>query len=617
MATHVQCTPEELNDAKNPAEAQLKSQPSAPVMKEDRNADPIKADVYSCALNPFMAGSYNVSLYMANEKRTGGKMNSGDHIAGLATVYDYDGYYEASLLSRDSKGTLHMVQYYPRIDSIAPAAGSTEGGTVVTIEGGGFPMDDSFASVQVAGRKCVVTYASIERIVCNTTAQVNATIPGKVAAEIDHDAAGVPDVAMVSAQLVGNWSRVSDSKASGESGASYLLWAEQQQRAAAASASSVGAAAAEADVAWASFSPPGEAVNVSGVYELLLTVPTSIEHRNVFPSWCARLSKNVSVVVRSGHGYSLATVDLAAAAGASSAGLALVGSFAILSGASTLATVDASGAGACVAVGGALLRFKGPISAGCTDPLAANYDAQVAEDDGSCVFVGGRGLTTQSWSAMNPQYKLDDWYPKEEFQTWSSGGYCHPEKAADAFPASATSLEPCLRGDCPLHQQCGEAAFCCVSALHSGCTPTSLAAQDVDPEGFKLIFRHDMARAGPWKKGVWRSANATTDPERDAFSLLTELEDYRRPDGRFEFKACWPKSGFKRCQVRIEDNKYEILFDVGNPKSAFSLTALDSAPEPDDESFKHEQFRHVRRLPILNQCQPGRRLRVQRPAVQR
>ena len=47
MATHVQCTPDDLNDAKNPAEGHIKSPPSAPVMKEDRNADPIKENEYS------------------------------------------------------------------------------------------------------------------------------------------------------------------------------------------------------------------------------------------------------------------------------------------------------------------------------------------------------------------------------------------------------------------------------------------------------------------------------------------------------------------------------------------------------------------------------------------
>ena len=90
-------------------------------------------------------------------------------------------------------------------------------------------------------------------------------------------------------------------------------------------------------------------------------------------------------------------------------------------------------------------------------------------------------------------------------------------------------------------------AFCCVSGLHNGCTPQNKIFEDVDKEGWKLMFRHDAGRAGAWNKGVWHSTNATTDPNQNMFSLLDELEDYRRPDGRFEFKACWPGSGFRSC----------------------------------------------------------------------
>ena len=31
-------------------------------------------------------------------------------------------------------------------------------------------------------------------------------------------------------------------------------------------------------------------------------------------------------------------------------------------------------------------------------------------DDGSCLYLGGRGLTTRAWSAMTDRYKLDDWW---------------------------------------------------------------------------------------------------------------------------------------------------------------------------------------------------------------
>ena len=46
------------------------------------------------------------------------------------------------------------------------------------------------------------------------------------------------------------------------------------------------------------------------------------------------------------------------------------------------------------------------------------------EDDGSCLYLGGRGLTTRSWSTMHQAYKLDDWYPATEYETWGTEQYC-------------------------------------------------------------------------------------------------------------------------------------------------------------------------------------------------
>ena len=96
-------------------------------------------------------------------------------VAGLAVTYDADGYYDHHLLSRDSKGKLHDLQYYPRIDELLPSVGSTAGGTQVTINGGGFSMDESLNEVWVGGKKCTITYCTIEQIVCNTTALDNST----------------------------------------------------------------------------------------------------------------------------------------------------------------------------------------------------------------------------------------------------------------------------------------------------------------------------------------------------------------------------------------------------------------------------------------------------------
>ena len=148
---------------------------AAVVMKEDFNADPITKDTLHCGLGDFEAGSYNVSVYMDNDKRGSSRY----YVAGLSTVYDEDGYWDAHLLSYDSRGVLHELQYYPRIDSISPAHGSLEGGTEITINGGGFSMDESVNDVLVDGKACAITYSTLEVIRCNTSAYGNETRTAK------------------------------------------------------------------------------------------------------------------------------------------------------------------------------------------------------------------------------------------------------------------------------------------------------------------------------------------------------------------------------------------------------------------------------------------------------
>ena len=44
-------------------------------------------------------------------------------------------------LSRDAHGVTYAFQYYPHVTSVMPAVGSLEGGTLLTIRGGGFSDD--------------------------------------------------------------------------------------------------------------------------------------------------------------------------------------------------------------------------------------------------------------------------------------------------------------------------------------------------------------------------------------------------------------------------------------------------------------------------------------------
>ena len=548
--THTQCRPGSLNSIRDPLRPDTPPVTTAAVMKEDRNPAPIAFDTYQCALGDFPAGSYNVSVYMSNGQRTlGGSQDTGTHVGGLAVVYDEDGYLEPGLFNRDSKGTLHMVQYYPRIDSVFPPAGSLGGNTVVTITGGGFPMNEEEVAVAVAGRPCVVSYASIESIICNTTAKGNSTVFTKVSVG-DHGAVGVADVWMAPSDTVGSWDTISSASAEG---GSYLGWADQ----------------ASPGEAWVTFSPSGGSVGTSGIYEFLLGLPAS-------DASCWPRHVNASVIIRSGSGYTSIPVDMSQ--GGAAGGYAMLGNFTLVAGATTFVTIDTTGSNSCIAADTVLLRFQEPVSVGCTDPDAENYDADVMFDDGSCLYLGGRGVSMASWSAMADPYSIDDWYPQEEFEVWGTGGFCEvPSNATDE------ALAECLHGNCEYHGQCGVSSFCCISDKHNGCTPVR-EFKGVDASGWKLVFRHDMKVAGPWVHGQFATNGTDGHGDLSAFSLLADLEEFRRPsDGRFEFRACWPGSGFKSCMEWIQLRNPMANPDLTNTYATCLKCPYTSDVSPDGE----------------------------------
>ena len=573
-ATHTQCRPGKLNSIRDPLRPDTPPVTTAAVMQEDRNPAPIATDLYQCGLGDFMAGSYNVSVYMANTMRTtGASANSALYVPGLAAVYDEDGYLEPGLFATDGSGSLHMVQYFPRIDSVSPTLGSLGGGTVLTLQGGGFPMDESDAAVFVNGRRCVVTYASIESLVCNTSAYNpdNAIAPTRVAVEASDYAATADSVAEGGSVLLstnGNgWADVTSASAVGGTYAAWTNLAGQDESDAAAASAS----------AWAVLAPAASAegggtVAVSGVYDLLLSVPAP-------DASCADRPVNVSVVVRGSGSYMSVTVDMSGGDG-TAAELLPLGRFVLLAGATTTVTISGGGAraGQCVAVDDVVFQFVSALSEGCTDPDAENYDARALKDDGSCLYLGARGVSTQSWTAMSAAYALDDWYPQEEYETWGAGGFCK-------VPSNATAeaLEACWQGDCEFHQQCGADSFCCLSSSHAGCVPVR-ELRDVDGRGWKLVFRHDLGQAGSWTHGLFATNGTAGHDDRTMFSLLAQLEDFRRPsDGRFEFKACWPGSGFKSCMEWIQ-MKNPLL----NPGSTNTYATCTSCSYFSDESPEGE-----------------------------
>ena len=348
---------------------------------------------------------------------------------------------------------------------------------------------------------------------------------------------------------MGNWTVVESTTAHN---GSYLAWDART--------------GSTAGSAWATFVP--REIPVSGHYELFLRLPAE-------DSACSPRARNASVIVRGSGAYSHVTVDLdpngdltttdaiatpdRRLAGTSSefpsgGSYISLGKYTLLRGADSLVTVDTSYAGdSCMAVDSIKMIFVEALSSGCTDPLAENYDAVVEEDDGSCLYRGGRGVNTKSWSAMSSQYKLDDWYPAEEYEVWATGEYC---AVPDGFGQENETA--CWHDNCKMHQQCGTTSFCCVASEHHGCTPVH-NIEGQDEEGWKLIFRHDINAAGYWDHGMWEVDDESEIKTK--FSMLDQLESFRRPgDGRFEFKMCWPESGFKSCQHWVQ-----LLNPLRNP----------------------------------------------------
>lgn len=78
-------------------------------MAEDFSAEPIEEDTIRCALGDFEAGSYNISVYLRNDKRSGGSLSSPYYLSGLAIVFDHNGFYEPSLLRSESRASSRLV----------------------------------------------------------------------------------------------------------------------------------------------------------------------------------------------------------------------------------------------------------------------------------------------------------------------------------------------------------------------------------------------------------------------------------------------------------------------------------------------------------------------------
>jgi len=107
----------QLHTVRYPAELDLMSTNSKPVIAEGCGPEPIADNVFTCILTDISAISSNTSVLLDNIERSGGNRNNAQCQAGLAIVCDF---MEASLFSEVSHGNLYMVSNNLSIRAVCP-----------------------------------------------------------------------------------------------------------------------------------------------------------------------------------------------------------------------------------------------------------------------------------------------------------------------------------------------------------------------------------------------------------------------------------------------------------------------------------------------------------------
>ena len=363
-STQALCRPEDLNLAANPSTGEV-DMASEPVLMETRTPAPIAKDRFRCRVGDFGAGSYYINVV---------------HTKGLSVT-------DASLAKgeqRDHLGRPYLLQYYPVVSSVSPESGSVAGGLQVVVRGGGFSMLEANNTVTIGQLPCRVTYATLEELRCVAGDEAAATEVARAGAASGaaqaarrrlaaETAARATTLALpeTAAAATGDWRVMSNA---GAGGGAFLadMNAGKGER-------------------WLAFAP---AIAATAWYRVSVVVPP-------MEAGCLPRAATMTVAVtHNGPGASrteAVTVRTDAAA-RSETGRAFVGEFrfrAQAAGAGAEVVVDTAGTSGCVAVDGVHLEPVAPASTerrGCRDALAANFDRLATTDDGSCLFVGGRGI---------------------------------------------------------------------------------------------------------------------------------------------------------------------------------------------------------------------------------
>ena len=480
----------------------------------------VTEDAVKCYLGDFSAGSYNASIFLDTLERDGYGGLTWDRVANV---------------SRDAFGVAHAVQYYPRVDSVAPSSGSLEGGTLLTIRGGGFDDDASRLFVEVAGRPCAVVSSTLVEITCKTAdlSAVDAGPPRARHEELLRASGAAPaspeaDVGPASwfaadedAAGSGAWAAVASD---GASGGSY--------------SEAAGCGTPPCTPSWLVLAPAN--VTADGLYDVSLDVPAAAG-AGFGCAAGAPLASSASVLVADAvRGYVHVNASLAAAA----ASTLFLGRFSFAAGAFDgrrgAVIVDTVGADGCVAVDGAWATRVGPMAGGnCSDPAAANYDATASSNaTRDCLYVGGRGLRQRAWSLMAPGYRDGAW-AKDRESSWEAFLALEPDTGGPRTCPAPRNASSDWKYNASYHEPCGPASYCCLTNDYYGCDATWDLA---DADGWVDVLRQDTEMGAPFD-GSMKRRNAH-DRTEENYAILDELERMRSlSTGRLELLLEWPGTG--------------------------------------------------------------------------
>lgn len=356
-------------------------------------------------------------------------------------------------------------------------------------------MDMKKNKVSVARRPCKVTQSTLEEIVCETS--TSHEVPTVSASSVDSPASlSFKEYHYVTGGAVtqGTWETVN-----GGADADYILTTDPH--------------------ASVSFIP---SLPKSGAYQVKVQLPPNLPDDHV-------ASSRLTAVVRNNTGYVIVNATIEDGASEVDLGIMYLAGGVHGAGKVVISAEDSAGRGHSLAVVSVSWEVVVQWSLGsCSDAQAIN-----AGGPGSCVYDGGRGIQSQQWSSLLPSDRLAGTEDKNDEDPYATGVECPDE----------------------LHSQCGEKSFCCTDDSWHGCKPH----YKVENSGnwTRVFWQRSASRYKRFEDiGVYAApglqhrtyhdsilARASLDKDQETlFSRLSEWPKWRRNDGYFHFKLCWPES---------------------------------------------------------------------------